>query len=355
MSAQASGGGPQELSPRSRDILRTIIGHYIRTGEPVGSRTISKMTWEGLSPATIRNVMADLEEMGYLTHPHTSAGRIPTDKGYRFYVDTLLPAGGLGPQDRALIDTSLEGFGGEFSEAMEVVPKLLSRLSEHVAYLLAPPPSDAVLKHIEFVRLHPRRILVVFVNQAEVVSHRVLDTEEDYDQSGLEQAGRYLVTEFGGSTLGDIRRRLVSLMAEEKARFDGMLHDAVTLGTKYLDAESDQRRLVVEGTANIINHPELADLDTMKNLFATFEEKHRLVKLLDRYLDPDRPRVLIGSEAADLARGRLSLIASPYRLEDGGTGWLGIMGPTRMEYERALALVDYISRLFSNLLLRHGP
>jgi heat-inducible transcriptional repressor len=189
MSAQTLDGGQQELSPRSREILRTIIGHYIRTGEPVGSRTISKMTWEGLSPATIRNVMADLEEMGYLTHPHTSAGRIPTDKGYRFYVDTLLPTGGLGPQDRALIDTSMEGFGGEFSEAMGRA-EASSRLSS-----TSPPPgaspSDAVLAH----RVRPpapRRILVVFVNQAEVVSHRV-STEEDYDQSDPEQviaAGR---------------------------------------------------------------------------------------------------------------------------------------------------------------------
>ena len=353
MSANPKGGGPADLSPRAREILRTVIGHYILTGEPVGSRTISKMNWEGLSPATIRNVMADLEESGYLVQPHTSAGRVPTDKGYRFYVDTLLPTGPVGPQDRAMIDSSLQAVGGEFSGAMEVVPKLLSRLTSQVAYLLAPPSSNAVLRHIEFVRLHPRRILVVFVDQNEVVSHRVLDSEEDYEPIDLERAGRYLVAEFSGRSLREIRGRLVSLMAEEKARFDGLLHDAVTLGTQYLDAEAEERRLVVEGTANIINHPELGDLDAMRSLFATFEEKHRLVKLLDRYLDPQGPRVVIGSEAADLARGRMSLVASPYTLGDGGTGWLGIMGPTRMEYDRALALVDYLSRLFSTLLPRN--
>jgi heat-inducible transcriptional repressor len=352
MSANPLAGSQTELSPRARDILRTVIGHFILTGEPVGSRTISKMSWEGLSAATIRNVMSDLEEAGYLTQPHTSAGRVPTDKGYRFYVDTLLPSGGLGPQDRALIDTTLRGLGGEFSEAMEHVPKLLSRLTSQVAYLLAPPRADAVLKHIEFVKLHPRRILVVFVDQAEMISHRVLDTEEDYEPGDLERAGRYLVAEFADRSLRDIRERLVALMAEEKARFDGLLHDAITLGTRYLEAEANERRLVVEGTANIINHPELADVDTMRSLFATFEEKHRLVQLLDRYLDPQGPRVVIGSEAADLARGRVSLIASPYHLGDGGTGWLGIMGPTRMEYDRALALVDYLSRLVTSLLQR---
>jgi heat-inducible transcriptional repressor len=342
-----------ELSARDHEILRKVVAHYILTGEPVGSRTIARMSGEGLSPATIRNVMSDLEEMGYLTQPHTSSGRIPTDKGYRYYVDTLVPAVRVGAQDRAVIDSSLRGMGGELSEAMEVVPRLLSRLTSQVAYLVAPPSSDAVLRHIEFVRLHPKRVLVVFVDSAEMVSHRVLDTEEDYDPADLERAGRYLVAEFGGRALGEIRRSLVALMAEEKARFDSLLHSAVTLGTRYLEAEAGERRIVVEGTANIMNHPELADLTTMRSLFATFEEKHRLVTLLDRYLDRSGTRVVIGSEAADLALGRLSLVASPYRLGDGGTGWLGIMGPTRMEYDRAVALVDYISRLFSTLL--HDP
>jgi len=344
-----------ELATRAHEILRKVVAHYILTGEPVGSRTIAKMSGEGLSPATIRNVMSDLEEMGYLTQPHTSSGRIPTDKGYRYYVDTLQPAARVGAQDRAVIDSSLRGMGGELNEAMEVVPRLLSRLTSQVAYLLTPPSSDAVLRHIEFVRLHPKRVLVVFVDSAEVVSHRVLDTEEDYDPKELERAGRYLVAEFGGRALGEIRRSLVALMAEEKARFDSLLHSAVTLGTRYLEAEAGERRLVVEGTANIMNHPELADLTTMRSLFATFEEKHRLVTLLDRYLDRSGTRVVIGSEAADLALGRLSLVASPYRLGDGGTGWLGIMGPTRMEYERAVALVDYISRLFSTLLHHPDP
>jgi len=342
----------QELSARAQEILRSVVTHYILTGEPVGSRTIAKMNWEGLSPASIRNVMADLEEMGYLTQPHTSAGRIPTDLGYRHYVDALPPAGRVMPQDQAMIDTSLRALGGEFSEAMEAVPRLLSRLTRQVAYLLAPPPSDSVLKYIEFVRLHPRRILAVFVDGTEVVSHRILDTADDYAQADLDRAGRYLVAEFAGMSLRDIRQDLVNRMAQDKAAFDTMLRDALTLGTHYMKAEEGERKLVVEGTANIIDHPELADLQTMRSLFETFEEKHRLVTLLDRYLDPAGVRVVIGSEAEDLTSGRMSFVASPYRLGDGGTGWLGIMGPTRMEYERAVALVSYISRLFSTLLHR---
>jgi len=355
MSAKEAGGAPHELPKRAREILRSIVSHYILTGEPVGSRTLAKMNWEGLSPASIRNVMADLEEGGYLAQPHTSAGRIPTDKGYRYYVDTLLPAGRVAPEDQALIDTSLREIEGELGDRLDAIPRLLSRLTSQVAYLLAPPPAEAILKHIEFVRLHPRRILVVFVDSHEHVSHRLLDTVEDFEVADLERAGRYLVAEFAGRSLGEIRRRLVTMMAQEKARFDSLMKDAIRLGTAYLDAEAGERRLVVEGATNIINHPELADLMTIRSLFATFEEKHRLVGLLDRYLDADRSRILIGSVTGDLAAGRLSLIASPYRAGEGGTGWIGVLGPTRMEYDRALALVEYISRLFSTLLRRQIP
>jgi heat-inducible transcriptional repressor len=344
----------QELDARSREILKNIIAHFILTGEPVGSRTIAKMNWEGLSPATIRNVMSDLEEMGFLAQPHTSAGRVPTDKGYRYYVDGLLPAARLRPGERSLIEKSLADTHGEFSEAMERIPKLLSSLTSQVGYFLTPPHGDAVLKHIEFVRLHDRKILVIFVDRSEVVSHRVLETESDYQQESLNRAGSYLVTEFGGLTLSEIRRRLVDLMAEEKARFDRMLRDAATLGTRYLETEPGERRVVVDGTTNILNHPELADIATMRRLFETFEEKHRLVELLDRCIDQTGVKVVIGSEVADPDMGRLSLVGSQYHLEDGGIGYFGILGPTRMEYDRAVTLVDYISRLFSTLLTRPG-
>jgi len=337
------------LDARAQEILKRIIASYILTGEPVGSRLIARMTREGLSSASVRNVMSDLEEMGLLAQPHTSAGRVPTDKGYRYYVDALLSQEGIGPDDRAFIDTHLTRVGGEFSEAIEAVPKLLSILTRQVGYLLSPPIADAVLKHIEFVRLHERRVLVLFVDASEVVSHRILDAAGD-----LERAGRYLVAEFAGLTLSEIRSRLVALMAEEKAAFDRLLQSAVTLGTQYLDAEAGERRMVMEGTTNIMKHPEFADIETMRRLFETFEERHRLVKLLDRCINRPGVRVLIGSETADPDLGSLSLVASPYHLNDGGTGWLGILGPTRMEYDRAVTLVDYISRIVSDLLTRHG-
>jgi heat-inducible transcriptional repressor len=341
------------LDDRARDILRQVIKSYVLTGEPIGSRTISRMTREGLSPASVRNVMADLEEMGLLTQPHTSAGRVPTDLGYRYYVDTLLPHGRIDVEERRLIESSLSRTGGEFSEAMEVVPKLLSRLSQQVGYLVSPRTDDAVLKHIEFVRLHDRRVLVIFVDRSGVVSHRVLATEHDYAQEDLERAGRYLVSEFKGLALKEIRARLVRLMAEEKAAFDRLVKDATTLGARYLEAEADERRLVLEGTTNMMKQPEFADVGTMRRLLEAFEEKHRLVDLLDRCLDQPGVRVLIGTETSDPTLESLSLVACAYRLDERASGYLGILGPTRMEYARAVALVDYISRLFSTLLTRH--
>jgi len=342
---------PERLTDeRAEEILKKVIVNYILTGEPVGSRTISKMSREGLSPASVRNVMSDLEEMGFLAQPHTSAGRVPTDKGYRYYVDSLLQPTRLGSRDRVLIDESLTRIGGEFTEALEIIPRLLSRLTSQVGYVIAPPIKDAVLKHIEFVKLHDRKVLCVFVDRSGVVSHRLIDVAEDYERSDLERAGRYLVEEFAGLTLAEIRTRLVALMAQEKATFDQLLRNAVTLGTSYLDAGQEDRRLVIEGTTNIMKHPEFSDVETMRRLFVTFEEKHRLVNLLDRCIDQPGVRVLIGSETSDPALGNLALVASPYSVDERSTGLLGILGPTRMEYERAVALVDYISRLLSSLL-----
>jgi heat-inducible transcriptional repressor len=343
-----------DLDPRARDILRRVIASHILTGEPVGSRTIARMNREGLSPASVRNVMADLEEMGLLAQPHTSAGRVPTDKGYRFYVDTLLTAGRLPSRERALIDESLAGVAGELSEAMEVIPRLLSHLSSQVGYFVSPPIADAVLKHIEFIRIHERRVLAVFVDRSGVLSHRVLETREDYGQADLDRAGRYLVEEFSGRTLREIRARLVALMAEEKAAFDTLMKSAITLGVGYLEAEPGEHRLVLEGTTNLMRHPEFADVGTMRRLFETFAEKHRLVTLLDRCLEEGGVRVVIGSETDDPSLGNLSLVLSTYSLGAGSCGVLGILGPTRMEYARALALVDYISRLFSASLTRHS-
>lgn len=342
-----------QIDTRAQEILKSIILNYILTGEPVGSRTIARITSEGLSPASVRNVMADLEEVGLLTQPHASAGRIPTDRGYRFYVDSLPAVGRLPAEDKAAIDETIQTVGAGIGEAMEAIPRLLSRLSSQAACFVAPPIAEAVLRHIEFVRVGERRVVAVFVDRSGVVSHRLLETEQDHTQGDLDRAGRYLETEFAGKSLREIRAALVALMAQEKAAFDQLLKNAVTLGTSYLQAEPEGPRLVLEGTTNLMRHPEFADVERMRQLFDTFEEKHRLVTLLDRCLEHTGLRVVIGSEADDPALARLSLVLSKYRVDERTTGVFGIVGPTRMQYDRAVALVDYISRLLSGSLT--GP
>jgi heat-inducible transcriptional repressor len=341
------------LDARARDILRSVVVSYIVTGEPVGSRTVARMLREGLSPASVRNVMADLEEMGFLAQPHTSAGRMPTDRAYRFYVDNLAGQESLPAGQRTVIRESLARLGADQGTAMEVVPKLLSRLSRQVGCFVSPPIADAVLKHIEFVRLGERRVVALFVDRAGGVTHRLLETEEDYAQPDLDRAGRYLVEEFSGKTLREIRAALVALMAQEKAAFDRLLRSAISLGASTLITEPDERRLILEGTTNIMKAPEFADIETMRRLFETFEEKHRLVGLLDRCLDQRGVRVVIGSEAEDPELNHLSLVLSRYEGEEGASGVFGILGPTRMPYDRAVALVDYISRLLAGSLTRH--
>jgi heat-inducible transcriptional repressor len=341
------------LDARARDILRTVVVGYIVTGEPVGSRTVARMTREGLSPASVRNVMADLEEMGFLVQPHTSAGRVPTDRAYRFYVDTLAGPESLPSEEQAVIRDSLARLGAEPGHAMEAVPKLLSRLSHQVGCFVSPPIADAILRHIEFVRLGERRVVALFVDRASNVSHRLLETEEDYSQPDLDRAGRYLAEEFSGKSLREIRTALVALMAQEKAAFDRLLRSAIRLGVSTLMAEPEERRLVLEGTTNIMKAPEFADIGTMRRLFETFEEKHRLVGLLDRCLDQQGVQVVIGSEAEDPDLNQLSLVLSRYQGEEGASGVFGILGPTRMPYDRAVALVDYISRLLAGSLTRH--
>ncbi len=311
----------KELDKRDREILKAVIRNYIDTGEPVGSRTIAKLHPEGLSPATVRNIMADLEEAGYLTHPHTSAGRVPTDRGYRYYVDSLLAGTELHRSDR-----------------------------EKVAEVLRRPAS--LLRHIEFVALGPRRILAILVDRSGVIHNRIAEMSEDFTQEELDRIGRYLVVEFQGKTLTEIRAGLLDRMRQEKAAFDTLLSRAIALGNQVLQApeEKDEKQVYLRGTPNILQQPEFADMDEMRRLFETFEAKGKLVKILDEVMALDGLRVVIGSEHPDPDLAHISLIASPYRVADRIGGSLGILGPTRMEYARAIALVDYISKLFSRIL-----
>jgi heat-inducible transcriptional repressor len=346
--------GKEEARPlddRNRDILRLIIRSYVTSGEPVGSRTLAKsMDWK-FSPATIRNIMADLEEEGYLAQPHTSAGRIPSEKGYRFYVDHLADSGRITKSDERYICRMLAESDSP-EEVMSRASVVLSTISKNVGIVIAPPMGSTVLKHIEFLDLSDGKILVIFVSTSGLVQRRFIRVGERYTQDELDKAGRYLVEKFSGKTLTDIRNELLRMMQAERSLFDRLLSLLQTWG-ETLSQPASVEGIYVQGTANIINQPEFADVERMRTLFQMFEEKGRLVKILNECIasnPPEGVKIAIGSELGIPGMRDFTLITASYASSDHTTGFLGIIGPTRMQYERGISIVEYLGRLVGEMI-----
>jgi heat-inducible transcriptional repressor len=338
------------MDNRAREILREVIRSFIESGEPVGSRTIAKIYPEGLSAASIRNIMADLEEMGLLSQPHTSAGRVPTDRGYRYFVDSLLTGMEVPRSDREQVNEVVRR-QVTVPEVLHEISRLISRLTHQVGFVVSPDHTRAVLKHIEFISLAKQRVLVILVDTAGVIYNRVADTSEELPQEELDKIGRFLAAEYQGKSLVEIRESLLQAMKEEKARFDKLFSRAITLGTQFFQAQEEaDKKIFVEGTSNILHQPDFSDMDEMRKIFETFEATGKLVKILDEVAASEGLRVVIGSEHSDPTLSHLALVASPYHVGDKAAGLLGVLGPTRMEYARAMALVDYISKLLSRIL-----
>lgn len=340
---------------RPREVLKAIVREYVRNGRPVGSRHLSKAYKEGLSPATLRNVMAGLEKMGLVAQPHTSAGRIPTAAGYRFYVDSIEYTRKLPNRQVAQIKRSLEP-EGDPRELMNKTSQLLSILSDNVGFVLPPPVSTATMKHIKFIRRSWQKILVILVTGAGRVQHRLIQVDQNFAQNELDQAGRYLVAQFEGKTLVEIRAELVRHMLEDKRLYDRLLMNAILLGTASLvkseDTEAEEPEVYLGGTTRVMQKPELADINQMITLFRTFEEKGHLVKIINECLKPSSPEpfVQIGLGKDIPGMRDWALVSSPYLHNQQVVGSLGILGPSRMEYEKTISLVRYMAQLFSELL-----
>jgi len=339
------------LEDRDREILKLIIRSYITSGEPVGSRTLAKsMEWR-LSPATIRNIMADLEEAGYLAQPHTSAGRIPSEKGYRFFVDNLADSGRLSKSDERYISRMLAESDSP-EDVMARASVVLSTISKNVGIVIAPPMGATILKHIEFLDLSDGKILVIFVSTSGLVQRKLIRVGERYMQDELDKAGRYLVEKFSGKTLTEIRNELLRMMQAERSLFDRMLSLLQSWG-ETLSEPAAADGIYLQGTTNIINQPEFADVQHMRMLFQMFEEKGRLVKILNECIasnPPEGVKIAIGSELGVPDMRGFTLITSSYASSDHTTGFLGIIGPTRMEYERGISIVEYLGRIVGEMI-----
>jgi heat-inducible transcriptional repressor len=349
---------------RGQAVLSAIIKEHLVTGEPVGSKTISDRfaRASGWSAATIRNVMGELEEAGLVEQPHTSAGRVPTDKGYRFYVDHMLSDAPLSSADLAAINLLLgvaeSETGGAPERLMEKTSHLLSALSENVGIVVSPSLADNILQHIEFMQLADNRILVILVSAAHIVHHKIIRIDETLGQDELERTARYLNMEFGGKSLLAIRAEILELMRAEKALYDRLLRNAILLCESSLEGEeAGYAGVYVDGASNILTKPDFADIEKMRELFRTFEEKSRLVKILNECVARDRAlagdvRVVIGREHAAPWMQNCALITAPYRIGAGASavGTLGVVGPMRIEYARVMSVVNYVARLVERML-----
>jgi heat-inducible transcriptional repressor len=335
---------------RRREILRTLIQLHIETGDPVGSQNLARALDRTLSPATVRNIMADLEEAGYLDHPHTSAGRVPTDDGYRVFVDSLMDRRPLPPGDAAAIASAFSTPDASAERVMENASHVLSSLSRAVGFVLAPDIGQTSLRHIDFVPLAAPRILVVMVSAAGLLTQKVIEIEEELSREDLQACANYLNTHFSGMTLSAIRERLLGLMQEEKALYDSLLKRVVALGQLAFSLSEAEASVYLDGTSNMLSRPEFEDLERMRSLLRTFEEKGRLVAILNACVSAEGVRVLIGNENPDPDLRDLSFVTTRCRVE-GDEGWgLGVLGSTRMEYGRVVALVEEVGRTLGQTL-----
>ena len=343
-----------ELNERERDILKSVILHYIASGKPVGSRILSKERSQRISPATIRNIMADLEEGGYLVQPHTSAGRIPTDKGYRFYVDNLLESSCLDSLDQEMINGRIFTPDSQ-DNVMERISQAISHATNNVGFVISPSLGHSLLKHLEFIQLSDSKILVIIVSKSGLVQNRIIQIDESFTQRELDQTARFLNENYSGYSLLFIHDDILRKMKEEKALYDRLLNNVILLCDQGLidEVAEPDVDIYLDGASNFLGQPEFADTRRMWSIFKTFEEKSRLVKILYQCLR-SRPgggvRIIIGSENALPGMREYTLISSPLTIHDQNLGSVGILGPTRMEYGKAINTVDYVAKLYGQLL-----
>ncbi|MGK2899550.1 MAG: heat-inducible transcriptional repressor HrcA [Burkholderiaceae bacterium] len=330
------------LDERAKTLLKALVERYIADGQPVGSRTLSRASGLELSPATIRNVMADLEDLGLIASPHTSAGRIPTARGYRLFVDTMLTAQPLTPVAAPQLSPD------QPQRVIANAAQLLSSLSNFVGVITAPRKAS-VFHHIEFMRLSERRVLVILVAPDGDVQNRVIFTAQDYTQSQLVEASNYLTANYRGLTIEDVRERLKTEVDALRSEIATLMQAAVQAGS---EAHADsQEQVVISGERNLLAVQDFSsDMGSLRKLFDVFEQKTQLMRLLEVSSRAEGVRIYIGGESMVVPFEELSVVSAPYEVDGQIVGTLGVIGPTRMAYDRMIQIVDITSRLVSNAL-----
>jgi heat-inducible transcriptional repressor len=343
-----------EMNDRSREILRLIVEAFVETGEPVGSRTLSRRLQQQLSPATVRNVMADLEDSGLLYAPHTSAGRLPTDAGLRLFVDGILELGNLSESDRRAIEHSCSATGKSVNQVLEEASSLMSGLSKCASLVFA-PKSDQRLKHMEFVPIGPGRALVVMVTDSGLVENRVIDLPMGLPASALTEATNFLSAKLAGKTIDQTRDTVSDEIHANKAQIDELTAKVVEAGlATWSDMSSGDGVLIVRGQSNLLQDVQaMTDLEHIRALFSALETKENMLRLLDAADIAEGVQIFIGSGSTLFSMTGCSMIVSPYLNEEERViGAIGVVGPTRMNYARIIPMVDYTSKVVGRLLGR---
>jgi heat-inducible transcriptional repressor len=340
--------GYPALSERAQHLLKALIERYIQSGEPVGSRTLSRDSRLDLSPATIRNVMSDLEELGFVKAPHTSAGRIPTVQGYRCFIDCLVSVRPL--ETREVLDLQRQ-FKHDAAphELLERASSMLSGITRMAGLVTLPRPERNSLRHVEFLPLSDNRILVVLVMSDSEIQNRVIHADRVYRRDELQRLANYFNQHYSGMSLAAVKGALLRDLEETRLHADQIMSSACEIAAKALDTDAEAD-MVVAGQTNLMTYLEMADLDRLRQLFEAFNEKRHLIALFDQVMRAQGVQIFVGEESGYEVLGDCSVVTAPYTVDGQVVGVLGVIGPTRMEYQRVIPIVDVTARLLSAAL-----
>ncbi len=334
---------------RAQHILRTLVQQFVRDGQPVGSRTLSRASSLSLSPATIRNVMADLEDLGLIASPHTSAGRVPTAKGYRMFVDTLVQ---LRPPGEGEVEELRSQLGDDQPQNSKAIAasasSALSTLTSLTGLVTLPRQTQTSLRQIEFLRIGERRVLAILITNESEVQNRILHTDRDYSDSELQRAANWLNDNYGGEEIQAIRKLVVGELQRTQESMNQLMLDTITFAESALPG--DESAYVMSGETRLMDFQELSDIDKLRQLFEAFSEQREILGLLDRSIAADGVQIFIGEESGYHLLDDCSVVTAPYRIDNEIVGVLGVIGPTRMAYERVIPIVDLTAKLLGSAL-----
>ncbi len=336
------------LDERSKQILQAVIQMYISSAGPVGSRAVTKKFPIGLSPATIRNIMSDLEDMGFLRQPHTSAGRVPTDSGYRFYVDALSSGGtGMDTELVAEMQRKLEMLRSDMNSYLDNASRMLSELSHYIGISVSPTTNQTTLSRIELVPYRRNQIAVMLITDEAVIRNRTITVDRELSREDLGRISGYINERFRGHTLDEIRDHIAGEMSQDRMLCDNLISEAIAICRNVFDAQESD--VFISGVSDALTLPDFCDIDRIRGLIRTIEDKHIILKLLEKIAEGEGPQVFIGSENSLDELKEFSLVAAPYCEGNRPIGAIGIIGPTRMNYSQAITLVDMTAKIITDI------